>query len=274
MAVVTISRQTGSSGDEIAVLLAKKLKYELIDDEKIHSLAEGCDDEYKDACSAYEIEKFHGFFERLSFNRPAYKSLFESLNLELAGRDNVILLGRGVQVVLKEFPSILHVRIVAPQEIRIKQIASKKNLSERAAIDYVHSQDTQRRALIQSIYKIDLNDFDLYDMVINTADFSIEAATDLIAVGSQKKAESATQPLKIEEMQRMAFAKRLESIIRKNVETLPFMEGVQVIAKAGGKVTLMGFVRSDRDIKTTQTIAEGYPTVCKVENLLRVVSGV
>ena len=147
-------------------------------------------------------------------------------------------------------------------------------MSERAAIDYVHSQDTQRRALIQSIYKIDLNDFDLYDMVINTADFSIEAATDLIAVGSQKKAESATQPLKIEEMQRMAFAKRLESIIRKNVETLPFMEGVQVIAKAGGKVTLMGFVRSDRDIKTTQTIAEGYPTVCKVENLLRVVSGV
>ena len=126
MAVVTISRQTGSSGDEIAVLLAKKLKYELIDDEKIHSLAEGCDDEYKDACSAYEIEKFHGFFERLSFNRPAYKSLFESLNLELAGRDNVILLGRGVQVVLKEFPGILHVRIVAPQEIRIKQIASRE----------------------------------------------------------------------------------------------------------------------------------------------------
>jgi cytidylate kinase len=133
MAVVTISRQTGSKGDEIAALLAEKLNHELIDDEKIHSLAESCDDEYKDACSAYEMEKFQGFFERLSFNRPAYKSLFESLNLELAGRGNVILLGRGVQVVLKEFPGIFHVRIVAPEELRIKQIASEQNLSEQAA---------------------------------------------------------------------------------------------------------------------------------------------
>jgi cytidylate kinase len=153
MAVVTISRQTGSKGDQIAALLAKKLNHELIDDEKIHSLAESCDDEYKDACSAYEMEKFQGFFERLSFNRPAHKSLFESLNLELAGKDNVILLGRGVQVVLKEFLGIFHVRIVAPDELRIKQIASEQNLSEQATRDYMHSQDTQRSALIQSIYK-------------------------------------------------------------------------------------------------------------------------
>ena len=274
MAIVTISRQTGSKGEEIAALLAKKLNHELIDDEKIHSLAESCDDEYKDACSAYEMEKFRGFFERLSFNRPAYKSLFESLNLGLAGRDNVILLGRGVQFVLKEFRGILHVRIVAPEELRIKQIAAQKSLSEQAARDYVHSQDTQRRALIQSIYKIDLNDFQLYDMVINTADFSIEAACDLIARGIQKKAESDTRNLPLEEIRRMAFAKRLESIIRKKVETLPFMEGVQVSAKAGGEITLIGFVSGERDVKTAQTIAADYPDVCKVDNRLIVVSGV
>jgi cytidylate kinase len=273
MAVVTISRQTGSRGDEIAALLAKKMNHELIDDEKIHSLAESCDDEYKDACSAYEMEKFQGFFERLSFNRPAYKSLFESLNLELAGRDNVVLLGRGVQVVLKEFPGIFHARIVAPDELRIKQIASEQKLSERAARDLMHSQDTQRSALIQSIYKIDLNDFELYDMVINTADFTVEAAADLIAQGIRKKAESATQALPADEMQRMAFAKRLESHIRKKVETLPFMEGIQVSARAGGEITLVGFVSGEQDLKTAQTIAESYPEVCKVDNRLSVVSG-
>ena len=273
MAVVTISRQTGSKGNEIAALLAERLNHELIGDEKIHSLAESCDDEYKDACSAYEMEKFQGFFERLSFNRPAYKSLFESLNLELAARDNVVLLGRGVQVVLKEFPGVFHVRIVAPDELRIKQIASEQNLSEQAARDYLHSQDTQRSALIQSIYKIDLNDFELYDMVINTADFTVEAAADLIAQGIQKKAESAAQALPVDEMQRMAFAKRLESIIRKKVEALPFVEGIQVSAKAGGEITLIGFVSGDQDVKTAQTIAEGYPEVCKVDNRLSVVSG-
>ena len=273
MAVVTISRQIGSKGNEIAALLAKKLNHELIDDEKIHALAENCDDEYKDACSAYEMEKFQGFFERLSFNRPAYKSLFESLNLELAGKDNVILLGRGVQVVLKDFPGIFHVRVVAPEALRIKQIAAAQNLPEQAASDYVHSQDAQRRALIQSIYKIDLNDFELYDIVINTAYFSVEAAADLIAEGIQKKAKSASRTLPVDEMQRAAFAKRLESIIRKKVEGLSFMEGIQVSAKAGGEITLIGFVGSERDVKIAQAIAEDYPEVCKVDNRLRVVSG-
>jgi osmotically-inducible protein OsmY len=74
-------------------------------------------------------------------------------------------------------------------------------------------------------------------------------------------------------MQRMAFAKRLESIIRKKVETLPFMEGVQVSAEAGGEITLIGFVSSERDVETAQAIAEDYSEVCKVDNLLRVVSG-
>lgn len=274
MAVITISRQTGSKGDDIAALLAKKLDHELIDDAKIHSLAESCDDEYQDACSAYEMEKFQGFFERLSFNRPAYKSLFESLNLELAGRNNVILLGRGVQIALKSLRGVLHVRIVAPEELRVQQIAARQKLTKQAAHDYVRSQDTQRRALIQSIYKIDLNDFELYDMVINTANFTTEAAADLIARAVQKKAASDKQALPLEEMQRMAFAKRLESIIRKKVDTLPFMEGVQVTAKAQGEITLIGFVSSERDIKTAQAIAADYPGVCQVDNLLRVVSGV
>ena len=52
------------------------------------------------------------------------------------------------------------------------------------------------------------------------------------------------------------------------------MEGLQVSAKAAGEVTLIGFVRSERDVKTAQAIADDYPEVCKLDNLLRVVSGV
>ena len=273
MAVITISRQTGSLGEEIAFSLSKMLDYEVVDDRKIHELAESCDDEYKTACVAFEMETFRGFFERLSFNRPAYKSLFESLNLELAAKDDVILLGRGVQVVLKAFSGIFHARTVAPEESRVKRTASARDISEQAARDYIHSQDAQRRALIQTIYKIDINDFHLYDLVINTADFSVEAASELIALGVQKKEESAVHTLPLEDMKRMSFAKRLESIIRKKVETVPFMEGVDVSADKDGRITLVGFVNGERDAETAQTIAEEYPEVCKVDNRLRVVSG-
>jgi osmotically-inducible protein OsmY len=51
------------------------------------------------------------------------------------------------------------------------------------------------------------------------------------------------------------------------------MEGVQVSAEAGGEITLIGFVSSERDVETAQAIAEDYPEVCTVDNRLRVVSG-
>ncbi|MBT8363516.1 MAG: cytidylate kinase-like family protein, partial [Deltaproteobacteria bacterium] len=80
MTIVTISYQIGSLGGEVAEHAARLLNLELIDRQQVHTLAESCDDEYKDACSAYALEEFGGFLERLSFDRPAYKSLFEALN--------------------------------------------------------------------------------------------------------------------------------------------------------------------------------------------------
>jgi cytidylate kinase len=274
MAVVTISRQTGSSGDEIAAQLAKNTGCELINDEKIHRLAESCDDDYKDACSAYEKETFGGILDRLAFDRPAYRSLFGALNLELASKDNVILMGRGVQVVLKQIPGIFHVRIVAPEEVRARTIAATKGLPEREAYEYVRSQDRRRRSLIQSIYNIDLNDFLLYDLVLNTTNFSVEAAADLLAQAIAHKARSSKAVLPAEKMRRMAFAGRMESVIRKKVDTIPYMGGVQVSSPAEGEVVLVGVVSSERDVERALRAAEAYPGVCQVTNNLRVISGI
>lgn len=273
MAVITISRQTGSLGEEIAAQLSQNLKHELIDDRKIHELAESCDDEYKTACSAYEMETFKGFFERITFNRPAYRSLFEALNFELAGRGNVILLGRGVQVVLKDFAAVIKVRIVAPDEVRIARVAASMQLSLTEARDYVRNQDLNRRALLQSIYDVDLDDFQLYDMVINTGGFEVAAAVEMIAAGVAHKARSQALDLPAEALQSMATAKRLESIIRKRVETLPFIDGIQVSLQPGGEARLSGFVYSERDRDIAQQEAAAYPGVCAVRNQLRVVSG-
>lgn len=274
MAVITISRQTGSLGEEIAQSLSKKMNHDLIGDRKIHELAESCDDEYKNACRAYESEIFKGFFERITFNRPAYRSLFEALNFELAGRGNVILLGRGVQIVLKDFAAVMKVRIVAPDEVRIANIGAQMNLSESEARDYVRSHDLNRRALLQSIYNVDLDDYRLHDMVINTGGLGVDAAVEMIIVGVDHKTRVNAAGLPAEAMQNLAAGKRLESIIRKRVEILPYLEGIQVSFQAGGEVTLIGFVNSDRDREIAQQEAESYPGVCGVKNLLRVVSGV
>src|SRR4030042_3181462 len=100
MNIITVSRLVGSYGDEIAAKVAEKMGLELFDRNGLHELAMTCDPEYRDACVMYEREHGPGFFERLFFDRPSYKSLFEALIFEQAGRGNVVIVGRGAQVVL------------------------------------------------------------------------------------------------------------------------------------------------------------------------------
>lgn len=272
MAAITISRQTGSEGDEIALLVAERLGFELINDEKIHRLAEKCDEDYRDACSAYELESFKGFFERLFYDRPAYKSLFEALNYELAGEGRVVILGRGAQIVLHDIPGIFHARVVAPEAKRVERIGQQRGLSDQESWDFIQSQEHQRRSLIQSIYKADISDHNYYDIVCNTAHYTVEAAADVLAAAFHKKSEAADSREVAKRLQKLAFAKRLESAIRKQVKSAPFMDGVQVVGGSTGEVTLQGFVQGEVDLEKALKIAHNHPGVTKVVNKLRVVS--
>jgi cytidylate kinase len=272
MAVVTISYQIGSLGGEVAQHAAQLLNLELIDSHQVHTLAESCDDEYKDACSAYALEEFGGILERLSFDRPAYKSLFEALNFELAGRGSVLLLGRGAQVVLKDIPGVFHARIIAPEIIRVERVAARERLTSREAWQIVQNHGRHRKALIESVFRVDPNDYFFYDIIINTAHYTSEATAELLAQAIAKKDRIGDQAVVIEEMKNLAAAKRLESIIRKQVRTAPFMEGVTVSLTADGTVVLNGLVRSQQDIEIAQRIAEDADGGCKVDNQLRIYS--
>ncbi len=272
MAVVTISYQIGSLGGEVAQHVAQLLNLELIDSHQVHMLAKSCDDEYKDACSAYALEEFGGLLERLSFDRPAYKSLFEALNIELAGRGNVLLLGRGAQVVLKDVPAVFHARIIAPEIIRVERVAARERLTSREAWHIVQNHGRRRKALIESVFRVDPNDYFFYDIIINTTHYTSETAAELLAQAIAKKERIGDQTVVIEEMKNLAAAKRLESVIRKQVHTAPFMEGVTVSPTADGTILLNGLVRSQQDIEVAQRIAEDADGGCKVDNQLRIYS--
>ena len=272
MAVVTISYQIGSLGGKVAQRAAQLLNLELIDHQQVHKLAESCDDEYKDACSTYALEEFGGFLERLSFDRPAYKSLFEGLNFELAGRGDVLLLGRGAQVVLRNIPGVFHARIMAPEKIRVARVAEREKLTSREAWHLVQNHERHRKALIESVFRVDFNDYFFYDVILNTAHYTAESCAEVLVQAVSKKEPTGGQTDAAREMKDLAIAKRLESVIRKQVLTAPFMEGVTVSVSSDGTVSLKGLVSSQRDIETAQKIAEDAHGVGKVANQLRIYS--
>lgn len=272
MFAVSISRQSGSKGDEIARLLAAKLQFEFVDEEEIHRLAESCDNDYKNICSTYEQESFRSIVERFSFDKPAYRSLFEGLNYELASRGNVVMVGRGIQVVLKAIPGILHVRIVAPEEDRVKSIAKQQKISQHDALDFIQKQDSRRRHLIKSIYSFDLDDPMLYDLILNTSFYSDEPATEILLQAFKGKQSQETEET-FSILKNKAFAKRVESKVRKQTSTVSMYEAVKVSADANGKVTLKGLVRSQKDSSIAEETAREHQGVSSVQNNLTVISG-
>lgn len=268
MALITISRQIASYGDEIAALAAEKLNYQLMDREQIHELAEKCDPEFTDACALFESEIPRSFWEKHFFGSPAYTSLFEALNYEMADQGDAVILGRGSQLVLREVPGILKLRIVAPTEVRVKRIMKQEDLSTDEAWDYVEHYGHLRRNLVQSVFRQDIANWAHYDLVINTADIKVETAAEVIRLAVETMEPVPDEAALKESLARRAMAKHIESAIRKKVTGMMYRE-IEVDSPSPGRIVIKGLVQNSSDIREVERIAAGLEGVTDVDNQVK-----
>jgi len=269
MQIVTISTQVGSYGEVIAALVAKTLGLELISREKVHELAQTCDSDYRDACALYETEHGPGFLRRIFFDKPSHTSLFESLAYEQAARGNVVIVGRGAQIVLRDFPGVLKVRVVAPTELRVQRIMERYGMSQPDAADYVRKHDHERRNLMRSVFDVDATDWGLYDLILNTARFDSGSGTHIVVCAAEKLPKPADEEAQKARLSAMALAKRVETVIKKKL-TSTVAHNVTAAADADGALTLSGRVRDHRDREMAEQIAREYPGVASVTSELKV----
>ena len=110
MAIVTISRLTGSGGREIATATAQALNFQFID---------------RNAMDVAIDQQFPVRTERLSRikkDRRVYDEMVRSAIAELAASHNVVILGSGAQFLFAKVAASLHIQIVAPLPYRIAQV--------------------------------------------------------------------------------------------------------------------------------------------------------
>jgi cytidylate kinase len=269
MPIVTISRRVGSFGDVIAAIVAKKLNLELVTRERLHSLAQSCDPDYKDACVAFETEHGPSFFERFFFDTPTHRSLFEALTFEEAGRGNVVLVGRGSQIVLLDIPGVLKVRVVATPATRVARVMERYSYSRAEAEEFVRKYDHERTNLIRQIFDRDPGDWSLYDLIINTDHFSSGDAADVVIEAAAKMEKVGDEERVLETVKAMGVAKRIETLIRRRL-TSSVARYVEAGGKPGGSIKLTGRIRGYKEKDKAEEIARNYPGVTEVENEIRV----
>ena len=178
MATITVSRQLGSLGTEIAREVAEKLIYDYVDKEKIGKiLAEF-------GLGSAELEEFDEkrppLWDFFSIQRTNFLNSIQAAIYDFARKGRVVIVGRGGQVLLRNLPGTLHVRIFAPFDLRVKRLVESERIDEKRAARILRRSDHDSAGYVYSFFHADWNDASLYDLIINTEKLSPPSAVQLI----------------------------------------------------------------------------------------------
>ena len=210
MAVVTISRQYGSYGDEIAHRLCVILGYRYFDKKLICSLAAELGLVGEDIVDFTEDGQiFQTFLDQLVgrtrrtgqvrvwqqnpngtrmikeqvIDSDCAMRLVQAAILEAYKDDGVVIVGRGGQAILKDKLDVLHVRIEAPWDQRIQYVEEHEKVNRVVAQELLIKKDNAAADYLRHFYKIEWDDPTLYHLVINTGKCGVESAAQLIHQG-------------------------------------------------------------------------------------------
>jgi cytidylate kinase len=178
MAIITISRQVASFGDEIAANLAQTLGYRFIGrkdiEQRIVSLGFPEDKLHK-----YD-EKKPGFLASLAKERDEYLDYLQTAVLEAAADDDCVLIGRGTFVILNELPHRVSVRLVADDEVRLARLMKEFSWDTKQAQARINESDTNRSGFHKTFFNLDHVRATHFHAVINTALVDVDTATKII----------------------------------------------------------------------------------------------
>lgn len=197
MPVITLSRQMGSRGNDIALAVAQRLDLRLIGRELINhaALAAGAPEVALAAIDELGLLGVKPSAAALHL----YRQKVTAVIVDLAAAGDVLLVGRGSQVVLAGRRDVLRVRIIAPRDQRIATVQTRCGVPAAVAAARIAASDRARADYLRRHHDAQLDDPALYDLVINLAWLDAEAAVELICaatarLGAPRMAEELTAP--------------------------------------------------------------------------------
>ncbi len=177
MAVITISRQLGSGGDTVAALLEEH-GLTRSDQQALAALIQKSGIP-KDTIQEFD-ERKPSFWKSFSLDRSRYLHFLRSAIIEVVRPGSAVLVGRGASVILRRVPGVLRVRLVAPEEVRVRQIMKDLDCDQPAAERIMNHSDQDRSGFYRYFFEEDWNKPEQYDVTINTAELSAPDVANLI----------------------------------------------------------------------------------------------
>jgi cytidylate kinase len=198
--IITVSRQYGAGGSEVAKRVAAELGWRVVDNELIEQVAARAGLPAERV--AEREERVPTFVERLARTLAAATpevfpppdsagaivdmpeadlvKVTEVVVGEIAARGRAVVVGRGAPAVLARERDALHVKLVAPRAFRIQVAAARLGCAAAKAASVLDETDKMRARYNRQYYRRDWDDPINYHLVLNTGALGFDGATAVV----------------------------------------------------------------------------------------------
>ena len=188
--IITIGREHGSNGHDIARALAADLGYTCFDKEIVDTAAENSNfskeilhsyDEKRVSPYIVPVPHYLGLNESFRLNMQVASAQFDAIR-SLADQDNCIFVGRCADYVLRNRENLLRVFIMADEDFRIQTMMKKQNLSEDQARKLIRQVDKDRSSYYKYYTDQIWGERENFDLILNSAKTCVDGAVKLIKI--------------------------------------------------------------------------------------------
>ncbi|MBQ3514016.1 MAG: cytidylate kinase-like family protein [Lachnospiraceae bacterium] len=177
--IISIGREFGSGGHEIAQKLADYYHIPLLDHNLLDEIA---------AEKQLDVKNFHGLDEKKKkiglsrtvrgFSSSPEENLsllqFDYLRKKAAKGESFVIVGRCSEDVLKDYEGLISIFILGDKKVKVKRVMELYDLSEYYAEKFLTEKDMKRKRYHNSFCEGKWGDSRNYDLSINSSKLGIE----------------------------------------------------------------------------------------------------
>ena len=185
--IISIGRQHGSGGREIARLLARELGIKCYDKEIVDEAAKHSDFS-RDLINAYDEKRMNAFMlhaggyglnENFRLNMQVVSAQFDAMR-EIASKGDCIFVGRCADYILRDRSDLVSVFILGDMDERLKCLERRQGLDEAAARKKIKEVDKDRSSFYKYYSDQVWGDAQNYDLCINSSRLGVEGTVKVI----------------------------------------------------------------------------------------------
>jgi cytidylate kinase len=211
MAILTISREFGSGGRDIGQAVADVMGYDYVDRKRILDDMKAEGKIWEDKAKQFD-ENYPDLWERSDWAFKGFVALNQSHFLQYAVKGNVVIIGRGGNFLLKQFPFVLKVRVKAPLEKRVECVMAREGINSENARYLIDKADSEMSKAVYLIYGRNWDDADEYDMVFDT---SKQGQNEIVSILKNALLEKDTHntPEARQALELRALAEKIKAVV-------------------------------------------------------------